>query len=54
MHSHARVSSTSSIHLHVGDVDEAFAQLVSAGASVVRPLAIRESPKTATTRRGSV
>jgi uncharacterized glyoxalase superfamily protein PhnB len=29
---------TFSIHLHVGDVDEAFEQAVSAGATVVRPL----------------
>jgi len=29
---------TFSIHLHVGDVDEAFKQAVGAGASVVRPL----------------
>jgi PhnB protein len=29
---------TFSIHLHVGDVDEAFKQAVSAGASVVQPL----------------
>lgn len=29
---------TFSIHLHVGDVDAAFEQAVSAGASVVRPL----------------
>jgi uncharacterized glyoxalase superfamily protein PhnB len=29
---------TFSMHLHVGDVDRAFEQAVSAGASVVRPL----------------
>jgi uncharacterized glyoxalase superfamily protein PhnB len=29
---------TFSIHLHVGDVDSVFAQAVSAGATVVRPL----------------
>jgi len=29
---------TFSIHLHVGDVDKAFEQAVSAGASIVRPL----------------
>jgi len=29
---------TFSIHLHVGDVDSAFEQAVSAGATVVRPL----------------
>jgi uncharacterized glyoxalase superfamily protein PhnB len=29
---------TFSIHLHVGDVDHAFAQAVAAGASIVRPL----------------
>lgn len=29
---------TFSIHLHVGNVDEAFAQAVAAGASIVRPL----------------
>jgi PhnB protein len=29
---------TFSLHLHVADVDQAFAQAVSAGASVVRPL----------------
>ncbi len=29
---------TFSIHLHVGDVDSAFAQAVEAGAEVVRPL----------------
>jgi len=29
---------TFSIHLHVGDVDSAFAQAVSAGADIVRPL----------------
>jgi PhnB protein len=29
---------TFSMHLHVGDVDKAFEQAVSAGASVVRPL----------------
>jgi PhnB protein len=29
---------TFSIHLHVGDVDQAFERAVSAGASIVRPL----------------
>ncbi len=29
---------TISIHLHVGDVDRAFAQAVKAGATIVRPL----------------
>src|SRR5277367_1202519 len=29
---------TFSIHLHVGDVDEAYAQAISAGATIVRPL----------------
>jgi len=29
---------TFSIHLHVGDVDQAYAQALSAGATIVRPL----------------
>ena len=29
---------TFSIHLHVGDVDQSYAQAISAGATVVRPL----------------
>jgi uncharacterized glyoxalase superfamily protein PhnB len=35
---HSLGGTTFSIHLHVGDVDNAFAQAVSAGATVVRPL----------------
>jgi len=33
-----RSCTTFSIHLHVGDVDQSYAQAISAGATIVRPL----------------